>query len=145
MGLGDVVDEFLNQHSLADTSTTEKTDLSTTSIRCEEVDNLNTGLQDLGGSRLVDERRGVGVDGGELDALDGTTLVNGLANDVHDTAEGVLADGNTDGCARVNNFLTTDETFRTVHSNRADGVLPEMGSHFKHKTTAVEVLDFEGI
>ena len=44
MGLGDVVDEFLNQHSLANTSTTEQTNLSTTSVGGEQVDNLNTGL-----------------------------------------------------------------------------------------------------
>ena len=48
MSLGDVVDKFLNQHGLSDTGTTEKTNLSTTSIRSEEVDDLDSGLQNLG-------------------------------------------------------------------------------------------------
>ena len=58
MCLGDVVDELLNQHRLADTSTTEQTNLTTTRVGREEVDDLDTGLQDLSGSRLLDERRG---------------------------------------------------------------------------------------
>ena len=48
MGLGDVVNELLNEHSLADTSTTEETDLSTTSVGGEEIDDLDTRLENLG-------------------------------------------------------------------------------------------------
>ena len=40
VGLGDVVDELLNEHSLADTGTTKETNLSTTSVGSEEVDDL---------------------------------------------------------------------------------------------------------
>ena len=145
MGLSDIVDEFLNQHSLADTGTTEETDLATTSIGSEEVDDLDTGLQDLGGGGLFDERGGVSMDGGELDALDGTTLVNGLANDVHDTAEGGSTDGDTDGGTRVNDLLATDETLGTVHGNGADRVLTEVSSDLEDETTTVEVLDLKSI
>ncbi len=49
MSLGDVVDEFLNQDSLSDTSTSKETNLSTTSVRSEQVDNLDTGLENLSG------------------------------------------------------------------------------------------------
>ena len=45
--LGDVVDELLNQHGLADTGTTEETNLSTTSVGSKEIDNLDTGLENL--------------------------------------------------------------------------------------------------
>ena len=123
MSLGDVVDELLDEHSLADTSTTEETNLTTTSVGGEEVDDLDTGLQDLSGGRLVDERGRVGVDGEELVALDGTTLVNGLANDVHNAAKRRVTDGDTDGGTRVDDLLATDETFGTVHSNGTDRVL----------------------
>ena len=120
MGLGDVVDELLNKHSLTDTSTTEETDLSTTSVRGEEVDNLDTSLEHLSGGRLLDERWWVVVDGEKLVALDGTTLVNGLANDVHDTAKSIFAYGNTDGSTSVDDPLSSDETLSTVHSNGTD-------------------------
>lgn len=44
VGLGDVVDKLLNEHGLSNTGTTEETNLSTTSVRSEEVDDLDTGL-----------------------------------------------------------------------------------------------------
>ena len=49
MGLGDVVNQLLNQDSLPDTSTTEETNLTTTSVGGEEVDDLDTSLEDLSG------------------------------------------------------------------------------------------------
>ena len=145
MSLGDVVDELLDEHSLADTSTTEETNLSTTSVGGKEVDDLDTGLQDLSGSRLLDERRGVGMDGAELDTLDGTTLVNGLANDVHDTAEGRGADRDTNGGTSVDDLLATDETLGTVHGNGADRILTKVGSDLEDETTTVEVHDLERV
>lgn len=88
VGLGNVVDELLNQDSLADTGTTEETNLSTTSVGGEEVDDLDTGLENLSLGRLLDETGGLGVDGAGSDTLDLTTLVDGLTDDVHDTAAG---------------------------------------------------------
>jgi len=40
--LSDVVDKLHNKHSLADTGTTEKTNLSTLGVRSQKIDNLNT-------------------------------------------------------------------------------------------------------
>ena len=145
MGLGDVVDELLDEHSLADTSTTEETDLATTRVGREEVDDLDAGLKDLGGSGLVDERGGVSVDGEELDAVDGTALINGLANDVHDTAESGGTDGDTDGGAGVDDLLATNETLGTVHGNGADRVLTEVSGDLEDETTTVEVNDLESV
>ena len=145
MSFGDVVNELLDEHSLADTGTTEETNLATTGVGSEEVDNLDTGLQDLGGSGLVDERRGVGVNGEELDAVDGTALINGLADDVHDTAKGGGTDGDTDGGAGVDDLLATDETLGTVHGNGADRVLTEVSGDLEDETTTVEVNDLERV
>lgn len=145
MRLGDVVDKLLNKHRLADTSTTEKTNLSTTSVGREEVDDLDTGLQDLCGGRLLDERGRVGVNGAKLDTVDGTTLVNGLADDVHDTAESRGADGDTDRGTGVDDLLATDETLGTVHGNSADRVLTKVGSDLEDETTAMKVNDLERV
>ena len=145
MGLCDVVDELLDEHSLADTSTTEQTNFTTTSVGGEEVDDLDTGLQDLSGGRLVDERGWVGVDGEELVALDGTTLVNRLTNDVHNAAESGLADRDLDGGTGVDDLLPTDETLGTVHGNGADRVLTEMGRDLENEAATREVLDLEGV
>lgn len=52
--------------------------------------------------------------------LNGATLVNGLANDVHDAAKRLVTNGNLNGGASVADGLTTDETLGTVHGNGAD-------------------------
>jgi len=145
MGLGDVVDEFLNQHSLSDTGTSEETNLSTTGVRREKVDDLDTGLQNLGGGGLVDEGGRLGVNRRKTVAFDGTTLVNGLANDVHDATESSLSDGNHDRVASVDDLGAANETLSTVHGNGADCVLAQMGRDLENETTTGEVLDLEGV
>lgn len=62
---------------------------------------------------MVNELRGVGVDGQELVSLDGATLVNGVTSDVDDTAEGGRADGNCDGSTSISGLGTTDKTLST--------------------------------
>jgi len=145
MGLGDVVDEFLNQHSLSDTSTTEKTNLSTTGVGGEQVDDLNTGLQNLGGGGLLNEGGRVGMNRTEFDAFNGTPLVNWLTNDVHDTSQCTLPDRNLDGGTGVDNPLSPDETLGTVHGNGSDRVLTEVSSDLEDETATTKVLDFESV
>jgi hypothetical protein len=113
VSLGDVVDELLNQDGLADTSSSEESDLSTTSVGGEKVDDLDTGLENLSLGRLVDELGRVGVDGTGSDSLDGTALVNGLTDNVDDATERSGTDGDLDGRSSVDDGLTTDETLGT--------------------------------
>lgn len=119
-------DQLLNEDSLADTGTTEETNLTTTGVRGEKVDDLDTSDENLGRGGLVDELGGFGVNRGELGGLDGTTLVNGVTSDVHDTTETAGADGDLDGGTGVGSLAATDETLGTVHGNAADDVLTQM-------------------
>ena len=129
VGLGDVVDELLDEDSLADTGTTEETDLSTTSVGSEKVDDLDTSDQNLGRRGLVSERGGVGMDGQEFVGLDRSTLVNRVTSDIHDATQGGRADGNGDGGARVPGLAATDETLGTYRASvdspqpMTDGIL----------------------
>jgi hypothetical protein len=59
---------------------------------------------------LVNEFGSFSVNGKELLGLDGTTLIDGLTNDVDDTAKDFLTDGNGDGSTSVNDLLATDKT-----------------------------------
>jgi hypothetical protein len=145
MSLCNVVDEFLNQHSLANTSSSEQTDLSTTSVGRKKVDNLDTGFQDLGSGRLVNERRRVRVDGGKFNTLDRATFVNGFANNVHDSSESCSTDRDHDGSASVNNLCTSDETFCTVHGNGTYRVLTQVGRNLQDETTTTKILHLQGI
>jgi hypothetical protein len=123
---GEAYNELLNEDSLADTGTAEKTNLTTTGVRGEKVDNLDTSDKNLGRGGLVNELGGFGVNGGELGALDGTTLVNGVTSDVHDATESAGTDGNHDGGTSVDDLAATDETLSTVHGNATDDVLTQM-------------------
>ncbi len=55
---------------------------------------------------------------------DGTPLVDGLANDIHDPAQGLGTHWDSDGGTSVQNFLSTNQTFSTIHSNGTHCVLP---------------------
>ena len=118
--------QLLNEHSLADTGTAEKTNLTTTGVGGEEVDNLDTSDEDLSGSGLLGEGGSIGVDGHLLLVLDGAALVNGLASDVDDATKSTGTDGNHDGVAGVSGLAATDETLSTLHGNAADDVLTQM-------------------
>lgn len=105
--------QLLNEHSLTDTGTTEQTNLTTTGVRGEQVDNLDTSDQNLSLSGLVDERGRLGVNGVELGGLDRTTLVNGVTSNVDDTAESTSTDGDLDRSASVVGSDTTGQTLST--------------------------------
>ena len=109
--------QLLNEHSLSNTGTSEETNLSTTSVGSQQVDDLDTGNKDLSGGGLLGELWGVGVDGGVLGGLDGTTLVNGLTSDVHDTTKSAVADGNLDGRTGVGGLGTANETLSTYRAS----------------------------
>ena len=113
VGLGDVVDELLNEHGLADTGTTEETNLSTTGVGGDQIDDLDTSDQNLSSGGLLDELGGFTVNGHVVLGLDGTTLVNGVTSDVHDTAESRVTDGDGDGSTSVGGLGTTGETLST--------------------------------
>lgn len=113
VGLGDVVNQLLNEHSLADTSTSEKTNLSSTSVGGEKVDNLDTSDEHLSRGGLLDELRRVGVDRSHLGGLDGTTLIDGVTSDVHDATKSTAAYGNHDGSTSVRGLGASDKTLGT--------------------------------
>ena len=56
-----VTDQFLNQHGLTYTGTTEQTNLTTFCIRSKKVDNFNTCLKDLYYRALILECRRLSV------------------------------------------------------------------------------------
>lgn len=166
MSLGDVVDELLNEHSLSDSSSSEKSNLSSTRVGSEEIDDLDSSLEDLGGGRLVDELRGVGVDGAHGDTDDGSTLVDGLSNDVHDATKAGGSDGDEDGGAGVDDLLSANESLgswehgkrasamagelrragkqRTVHGDGADRVLSKVHGDLENETV-LEPLNLESV
>ena len=54
---------------------------------------------------------------------DGTPLVDGLTDDIHDPAQSLGTHWDSDGGASVQNPLSTDQTLCTVHGNGTHCVL----------------------
>jgi hypothetical protein len=62
VGLGDVVDQLLHGHGLADAGAAEQADLAALGVGAEQVDDLDAGDQDFRRGRLLGEGRGFAVD-----------------------------------------------------------------------------------
>jgi hypothetical protein len=76
--------------------------------------------------------------------INGTTLINGLTNDVHDTAKHTRTNRDGNGGASIGDLLSTDKTLSTVHSDGTDSVLAEMLGNFEDQTDGV-VLDLKSV
>mmetsp|Transcript_19812 Transcript_19812/g.50669 ORF Transcript_19812/g.50669 Transcript_19812/m.50669 type:complete len:478 (-) Transcript_19812:230-1663(-) len=144
MSLSNVVDKFHDKHCLTDTGTTEETNLTTLSVGGKKIYDLDTSDKDFLLCRLVGEKRRVVMNGVLCLGSDFSTLINGLSNDVNDTAKGLLAYGNLDGGAGVNYALATDKTVSGIHSNSPHGVFSKMLGNLKNESHVV-VLNLKGV
>ena len=74
--LGEVVDQLLDDHRLADAGAAEQADLAALGVGREQVDDLDAGLEHLGRRGEVLDRRRVAVDRPALLDLDRLALVD---------------------------------------------------------------------
>ena len=93
---GDVMHQFLNQDSLSDTGTSEETDLAALDVRAKQIDDLDSGFEDLGFGGLILEFRRIVVDGMGLFGLEFTLFINRLSENVEHSSKDFLADRNLD-------------------------------------------------
>ena len=84
------------------------------------------------------------MDGQILGGVDGSHLVDGLTNDVDDTAESTSANGHLNGSASVNDTLASDETLSGIEGNGAHVVTTQMLGDLQHES-AFDALDLEGV
>ena len=85
--------------------------------------NSGAGLW-IGERRLVDDR---------------AALVDRLADDVEDAAQGLRADRHRDRLAGIDDLGAAHQPVGRVHRDRAHGVLAEMLRHFEHQGAAAVV------
>ncbi len=92
--LGDVVDQFLNEHGLADAGAAEQADLAALRIGREQIHHLDAGDENFGFRRLIGVERCGLMDRAHGFRLDRTRFVDRLADHVHDAAERAFANRN---------------------------------------------------
>ncbi len=137
MGLRDIVDQLLDQHSLADAGPAEQADLAALGIRGKQVDDLYAGDENLRFRRLLDIGGRRLMDGAQRFAFDRAGLVDRLADDVHDPPKRRFADRHGDGLTGVGDFLAADQAFRNIHRDAAHRAFAQMLGDFEHKTVTV--------
>ena len=133
VGLGDVVDQLLDQHGLADAGAAEQADLAALGVGAQQVDDLDAGDEDLRFRRLLDEGGRRLMDGAPCLHRDRAGFVDRLADDVHDAPERAFADRHRDRRAGVGHFLAAHQAFGNVHGDAAHGVLAEVLRDFEHE------------
>ena len=127
---GDVVDQLLDQHGLADAGAAEEADLAALDVRRDQVDDLQAGLEDLHVRREVAEARRVAMDRPALDlAVRRLLLVDRLADHVPEPAEGHVADGHRDRRTRVDHVRAAGEAVGRVHGDGTNAIVAEMLLH----------------
>jgi hypothetical protein len=77
-------------------------------------------------------------------SVDGTSFIDWITNDVHDSAQSLRADWNTDWSTGIDDFLASDETLSGIHGNGSDSGVSQMLGHFENKSV-FDSFDFEGI
>lgn len=130
MGLGDVVDEFHDEHGLSDSGSSEQSDLSSLGVGGHQVDDLDTGDQNFVTLSLFNESWGFSVDW-ELDlGVDWSSLVNGLSNDVHNSSQTFWSDWNHDWVSGILDGLSSNQTISSVHGNGSDSGISQVVGNF---------------
>ena len=116
---GDVVDQLLDQHRLAQPGAAEEADLAAADERRDQVDDLEPGLVGLHGRLELAELRRVAVDRPALDVVaDQVALVDWLADHVEDPPERRLADRNADRRPGVHDVDAARDAVGRVHRGR---------------------------
>ncbi|KAH3677854.1 hypothetical protein OGATHE_000508 [Ogataea polymorpha] len=141
VSLGNVVNQLLDENGFTDTGTTEQSNLTTSGVWGEQVDNLDTGLQNLSLGRLLHKGRWISVDWVSLFAFDWASLIDWLTNDVDDSTQSTSSDWDRDWSTRVNNGLTSHKTLGTIHSNSSNGVLTQVLGNFQDQFLVVTLVN----
>ena len=135
----DVADQLHHVDGLADAGTAEQTDLAALGERAEEVDHLDTGLEQFRRAGLFVIARGLAVDGPFLFGADITLLVDRLAEDVHDAAEGLRADRHGDRFTRCADAHAATQPVRRAHRDAAHHAVAQLGLHLEDESPVIDI------
>ena len=131
--LGDVVDQFLDQHGLSDARTAEETDLPALDVGSQKVHNLDSRLENLLFRRLILKAGSRPVDRIPLFRLHFPGFVDRLTQHVEHAAQGGFAHRNGNRRTRVHRFHSADQTVGGSHGHAADDVVSQVQCRFHHQ------------
>ena len=110
--IGDVPDQFHDQHRLADARASEEADLTAAGIGGQQVHDLDAGLQHLGGGQDLGKLRGLAVDGKAFGALHRAFSVDGFTDNVEHSAQRRLAHRHHNGGTGIDGVHAAGDSVR---------------------------------
>ena len=134
---GDVVDEFHHIHGFAHTRAAEQSDLTALSERTYQVDHLDAGLEQFLRRAEFVIRRCFAMDRCCLCLVNRTTLINGVAQHVHDAAQSTFADWHGNRSTGVGHHQTAAQAVRGTQSDGTNNAVAELLLHFKREGSAL--------
>ena len=143
MTLGDVVDKLHNEHCLAHTGTSEKTDFTTLAVGFEKVNHLDTCIKDFGTNGEVVKFRRRLMDGTEVFAFKRGETVDGIAKHVEQAAFHLITGGNGDWTLKVIDTHTALQAVGTFHGDTTHSVFADVLFYFKNKLGAIGTIHLE--
>ncbi len=123
---GDVVNELHDNDRLADAGTPEEARLTTLQIRCDEIDDLDAGLEDLAGRNEVLQLDRRPMDRPAFLGVHRPLLVYGLTHHVDDPAQHRVTDGRRDGATGIDDLHAADDAVGDIHRYGADLAPPQV-------------------
>eukprot|EP01018_Ginkgo_biloba_P027049 Gb_07288 [translate_table: standard] len=137
MGLGNIIDQLHNKHGFPNTSSTKQPNLSSTLIWCKKVHNLNSRYEDFLLCSLLYKRWSLTMNWQEVISLYFAPLINRFSNHIHDTTKRSPTNRNRDGRSRVQNLLTTNKPFCSIHSNSPHRIFSQMLGNLENETNGI--------
>src|SRR5690606_32467523 len=142
---GDVVDQLHDHDGLAHAGAAEQTDFAALGVGLKQVDDLDAGFENLGlgaehfvGGRLL-------VDGAAFFGGHRRAAVHGVAEQVEDAAQALVAHGHGNRRAGVLDGLAADDAVGGVHGHGADLVAAQVLLNLESEIDVLgRVLDLEG-
>ena len=142
---GHIMDQLLDQHGLAHARTAEQTDLAALGIGLQQVDDLDAGLQHLGGRLLLGECRGLAVDRPALGVAGQRLLaVNGLTQHVKHPAQRRVPHGDADARTQCLHSHTSGQALAGAQQDTAHRIVADMLGHL-HDSCPVLRRDRQGL
>ena len=129
--LGDVGDQFHDQHRFADAGAAEQANLAALGVRRQQVDDLNTGFQNFGFRRLINKLWRLPVNRRAHVGANFRAIVDRLTDDVQNPAQRFRANRHRDWRAGVLDLAAAHQTLGGVHGDGPHGVFAQMLRHLK--------------
>ncbi len=135
----DVADQLHQRHRLADAGAAEQADLAALGDRHDQVDDLDTGLQDFHRGSLISIGRSFPVDGHMRFRVDRAGLVHRFAQHIHDAAQSGFTHRNRDGCAGITRDRAALQSVSGAHRNGPDDAVTQLLLHLEGKRRGVHL------